>query len=119
MEEFYVGMQDYMKLIERNCNERGCKEVLAYSCKRYLHKKWQSYLHRLEEADPDLSTLKQLCNIPGSVFMTAKMWKMDYIFTPHRIHVINAHEAKPTETEVPSTGVEASTPKASSQINSL
>ena len=86
-----------------------------------MHKEWQSYLKRLEEAAPDLGTIKQLCNVPGYMFMMAKMWKMDYTFTPPRtrIHKIKAEKVKPTETEVSSTEDTTPTPKISAKLNYL
>ena len=51
--------------------------MVELSCKLYMHKDWKSYLDRLDKVDQDLSTLRQLCNVPGAIFMMAKLWKMD------------------------------------------
>jgi len=105
MDECYVGRWEYKNLIDGNCNTRDCNDVLTFFCKRYMHKEWQSYLNRLDEAAPELGTLEQLCNVPGSIFMMAKMWKMEYTFTPPMIHVIKAVKAESTETEETSNRV--------------
>ena len=94
-----MGKREYRNLIDGTCNTRDCKDVLTFFCKRYMHKEWQSYLKRLDEEEPELGTLKQLGNVPGSIFMMAKMWKMEYAFTPPRIHAIKAVKAESTEPE--------------------